>query len=1757
MRALLALALRCIVLATAVSGLVPLGKAWAATISGTVFEDADFAGAASAYDGGTTDVLQPNVDVELYDADSGDAYLTSSVTNGSGTFSFTGLANGNYKVRVRSATIGDADSPPAGGLNGTVPGTWPYPLPELTWANGSALYGGQSATTDDTDTGDNAGPGDTWVAVNVSGADVTGIEFGFAYNLIVSTADDGLADNTRSDQGSLRQFLKNANAIGSAGGTTANSSRFRIPGAGPHTISPITQGLPELAERTTLDGRTQPGFAGDPLIILDGDTEPADVDGITIGNSGDGSTIRNLCIVRFSRDGIAVQSGADSVTIAGNWIGSIGTGATTWGNGDDGINHFAAYGVIGGTGANDRNVINNNVDDGLEIKNGSANYNVVLGNYIGLEADGTTATGNGDNGLAILFGPQGNTIGGLTTESRNVISSNNLGVVIDGPDNVVIGNYIGLDATGAAAGNSTDGIYVDNASNAVIGGTASGATNVISGNGDAGINLDGASTTGATIRGNLIGTNPAGTAAIPNQWGVLINGGANTNTIGGTSTEARNLLSGNTADGVNCNGSGVDSNVIIGNYIGTTADGTGSLPNNNGVYIMAGASDNQVGGTNANEANLIRFNNYAGVAVVNASLNNAILGNSIYTNTTLGNVGIDHGGNGVTANNGTKSASLPNYDMDHPVFTTVRLEDNTLTVAGYVGSAPNDSDFANARVEIHESDNDGSGFGEGKTYLGFVTTDGSGNFSDTIDVSGTGLVVGENITGTATDGSDNTSEFGAQALVVTDLVLHLQLEEGSGLTAFDSTIYNNDGTLNGGAAWTTGQIGGGVAFDYTDGEDYIEVPNSASLENVQEGNYTLAAWFNPGSTPPGSGSDNDANYGILIKVGWHTGLSYTNANRFLLDHVLTGDVGVSSTSTDTFTPGQYYHIVGVVDRDAGTLDLYVDGQHQDNSTFTPGTAAREYGTQNWKLGIANTAAPSWGWAADGSIDDARIYSRALTGAEVAALHAEGTPSYAITGRVFEDVDFAGTAAAYDGGVTDALLDSVDVELYDADAADAFVASTTTGRTASGAFSFTGLADGNYKVRVRSATIGDTDSPPAGGLNGTVPGTWPYPLPELTWADGSALYGGQSATTDDADTGDDAGPGDTYVSVSVSGADVTGVDFGFAYNLIVNTADDGLADNTRSDQGSLRQFLKNANAIGAAGGTTANSSQFRIPGAGPYTISPITRKLPSIVDRTVVDGRTQPGFASDPLIVLDGNSEPAGVDGVTIANGGDGSTVRNLGIVRFPRDGILVQAGADSVTLAGNWIGSNGSGADVWGNGDDGIDLFAAYATIGGTGPNDRNIINNSGDEGINIEGASATGNTILGNYIGLESDGSTGSGNTDVGIAILPGADANTIGGLTPEARNVISMNVEGIEINTTGNIVVGNYIGTDASGTAGRGNQSDDGVEIKTANGNDNQIGGTADGAGNLIAFNARAGVNVAAGTGNSILGNRLHSNTLLGIDLGNNDVTDNDGGDSDPGPNGYLNFPVITSATESGGTISVDFDLDLGGVLAGDYRIEFFKNPNGVDATNGEGEEFASAVTITHGGTGVESFSHSFDGSPGDVITATTTDSLVAGGYGSTSEFSAWYTITGPPVCIVDPSGTYVEAENFTGTIVQGTAFFTVESATAGYSGTGYLRSNGGGTDANPVHEGKQYLLHFSTAGTYNVWMRGYAIDGSTDSAFFGINGVSAGALNEGGVSTTSGSGRTAYSSARTRSPCRRRACTPSTSGFGSQITASTASI
>ncbi len=195
------------------------------------------------------------------------------------------------------------------------------------------------------------------------------------------------------------------------------------------------------------------------------------------------------------------------------------------------------------------------------------------------------------------------------------------------------------------------------------------------------------------------------------------------------------------------------------------------------------------------------------------------------------------------------------------------------------------------------------------------------------------------------------------------------------------------------------------------------------------------------------------------------------------------------------------------------------------------------------------------------------------------------------------------------------------------------------------------------------------------------------------------------------------------------------------------------------------------------------------------------------------------------------------------------------------------------------------------------------------------VINRYGAYGVRLDGGGA--NIVEGNFIGTNVSGTAALGNVSEGVYIV-GSSANRVGGTALAARNVISGNgIGGVRIvgpSATGNKIHGNYIGTAVDGVTPLGNGGH-GVSIASAYGN--AIGGAGAGEGNTIAYNTGAGVQIWTGaTSNAVLSNSIHSNGLLGIDLALFDisgVTPNDPGDPDTGPNNLQNFPVLSSATSA----------------------------------------------------------------------------------------------------------------------------------------------------------------------------------------------------------------------------------------------------
>jgi len=456
---------------------------------------------------------------------------------------------------------------------------------------------------------------------------------------------------------------------------------------------------------------------------------------------------------------------------------------------------------------------------------------------------------------------------------------------------------------------------------------------------------------------------------------------------------------------------------------------------------------------------------------------------------------------------------------------------------------------------------------------------------------------------------------------------------------------------------------------------------------------------------------------------------------------------------------------------------------------------------------------------------------------------------------------------------------------------------------------------------------------------------------------------------------------------------------------VNFADDmndGTCDATHC---SLREAINAANVL--AGTDTIT---FNIPGGGVQTIQPTT-PLPLVTSPVTIDGTTQPGYAvGAPAILLSGASAvtstvppdpPIDLVGINIF-GASNVTVRGLVLNGWGYGGVGILNGNNNI-IEGNLIGTNAAGTAAVPNLYGVIIYNGSNNRVGGTTPAQRNLISGNNDDGVNIGGqtsAQAVANLALGNYIGTNAAGTAALGNGDDGVKVEI-ADGTIIGGTAAGARNIIAAsNNNGVILkgaNTINSLVQGNFIGTDVTGTLDLGNNLH-GIFLEESP--DNIIGGTAAGAGNRIAFSGGSGVHVtgATATANAILGNSIFANGGLGIDLNGVGITPNDPGDADTGANNLQNFPVVTSGGPYGGGTTINGALNS--QPSQTYRLEFFANAACDPSGNGEGQTYLGFTNVTTNGSGDGVFSANLAvvTSTGQFITATAADPN-----NNTSEFSA----------------------------------------------------------------------------------------------------------------------------------------------------------
>ena len=1214
---------------------------------------------------------------------------------------------------------------------------------------------------------------------------------------------------------SLREAIEATNNTTNIGGNP-DEIQFDVGGGGAQTVA-VGSAFENLIEAVTIDATTQPGYAGVPLIELDGSATSSNEDGFNIQSSN--NTIRGFVIHSFDDDGIDITSGTGNL-IAGNYIGTDAAGTSDLGNSGDGVDIASGSNTVGGTTAVDRNVISGNDAEGIRLDGATATGNTVIGNYIGIGADGTTAVGNFNDGILLNAAPT-NTIGGLTAGHRNVIGYNEDGIQIQGAGstgNIIQGNYVGTNAAGdAAAGNTADGVKITTeASNNTVGGSASGAGNLISGNTD-GVELQSANTTGNIIRGNLIGTNAAGNAAIPNsQNGIWLKAGVANTTIGGTGANDGNVVSGNTDDGIQIEAS--DDNTIQGNIVGLRPDGMTALGNgDDGIQIDTGSDNNTVGGTAAGAENIISSNAGDGIEIDNATnttihgnligtdsggtLNrgnsvygiritngatgtavggigtdegntiafsgndgilvdaistdgNPIRGNSIHSNT---DIGIDLDSDGVTINDANDTDTGSNQEQNFPVLASAISDGANITIQGSLNSLASTT----FNVDFYSnSSSEPSGFGEGEVYLGSdtVMTDGSGNA--TVDTTLAVVVTpGHFVSATITDPSNNTSEFSATVTAVTNVLV------------VDTTSDVSDGN--------TSSIANLIATPGADG--FISLREAITATN---------------STANVGGNPDEIHFDI------------------------TGG------GPHTIQPGFALPII--------TEAVIIDGTTEPDFVSTP------------IVELDGTSAGS---------DGIRITS---SGSTILGL---------VINRFSDAFDISGVGATNNTIVGNFIGTDVN-----------------------------GTADlGNTQFGIYLAS---------GASNNTIGGT--------TAADRNVISGND------------------FGGVRIDGATTTG-------NVV---------------QG-------NYIGVNVNGDTT----------------------LANVNDGVMLLGATSNtigGIAAGAGNVISGNA----------------------------RYGIHLLSSADGNNVQGNLIGTNAAGTGDLGNADTGIHVAGSSANniIGGATATHRNVISGNADYGVEFN--TSTGNTLQGNYIGTDINGTSALQNDTGGVRLISAANT-VLGGSTSGQGNLISgNNGHGINFGTAaGTDVFGNLIGTQANGTSALANTGS-GIRLSSSGTTGITIGGIGAGEGNTIAFNTDRGVSLAFGVAgaNLIIGNSIHSNSSLGIDLHEDGVTANDAGDGDSGANNLQNFPVLTSSVSTGGNTTIQGTLNS--TASTTFDLHFYSSPTGDASGNGEGEVYLGTDSVITDGSGNATINSLLTGvsvTAGHVVSATATDPS-----SNTSEFSGNVTAT-----------------------------------------------------------------------------------------------------------------------------------------------------
>ena len=1232
---------------------------------------------------------------------------------------------------------------------------------------------------------------------------------------------------TNADDGpnSLRE------AIISANGDPGSTIDFNI-GTGPQVIT-LLSALPAITASMTIDGTTQTGYTGAPIIEVVGSSAGSGVSGLALSASG--GVVKGLIIDDFAANGILVSG--SGWQISNNYIGTDLTGTTAAANRAGGIeiSGGSSANTIGGSIAALGNVVSGNGGNGIEITGAGTDDNLVENNALGVNAARTAALGNASDGISVDTGASSNTISG------NVVSGNVYGIAVEGTgtaDNVVIQNLVGVVVVGGTTSpvhNKYGVLLQGGATNNTVGGSSLAQANVIAGNTTSGVIVGNSGTIGNVIEFNYIGTDSSNDTGLGNPDGVLFfgdsGGGPTNNTIG-----PGDIISGNSSVGVYINNSGTSDNVVAGDLIGTNSAGAAALANGIGVVITGAASGNTIGGTTAADANVISGNTVAGVRIGgHTTTGNVVAGNIIGTDSS-GTIAIPNAGPGVQLRAEAPGNTIGGTASGAGNLISGNTGDGVLVIDGYqdfvqgnrIGiNADGTSAIANGgwgiSVEYHLP---------AQTSHGGYTSAGPGSHTGSNVIGGSGTGAGNVVSGNSGGGiylSQGVMDVVAGNLVGTN---------AAGTAALPNTLDGID-SVNGTGNTIGGTVAGARNVVASNESNNIEIDSDTA--DVVAGNYIGTDVT--GTVALGGGDGVQLNGGISDTIGG----TVSGAGNLISGNTSSGVEISGNTSTDNVIAGNLIgtDVTGTVAL-PNTFGVTIDLGASNNTIGGVGGFSANVISGNTLYGIYFT-----GTGATANVIEGNLIGTNLAGTTALGNYygidfngnsgntIGGTTAGAgnvISGNTISGIIVQGASEVIVGNLIGTDYTGT-VAIGNSDGVDLYSADNTVGGTATGSGN---VISGNV---VGIAIAGADDNLVEGNLIGT----------DIT---GTVALGNQEAGM--------------IVAGGATGNTIGGAASG-AGNLISGNVGDGIAIDGSSTMDNLVQGNKigtNLAGTAAVPNTVVGVDIYLGPTAN--TIGGTAAGARNLISGNTLDGVDIGGTGASDNVVL-GNFIGTDVTGtVAIANGGTGvsifggGTANTIGgltatagtgagnvISGNTSDGIEI-AGAPSSdnVVAGNLIGTDETGENALSNRTSGVEVAGVGTTIGGTASGSLNVISSNRDSNILLDGSGATNVLVVGNNVGLDLAGTVSlSSSTGYGIQIQ--SSGNTIGGtLGAASRNVISGVSNGavylLGSSATGNLVQGNYIGTNVAGTAVIA-YGVFGIEESQGAGS-NTIGGTVAGAGNLI---------------------------------------------------------------------------------------------------------------------------------------------------------------------------------------------------------------------------------------------------------------------------------------------------------------------